>query len=192
MAERGRFTWWLPASAAVVSLAVFTSISILQADTFLFLSLLVVGPILVVASLALLVYVIIRRRKLLSAAAVLAIFWASAVALFLYNREHPFEIRESARWVVYSREYKTRVLAQLAPANGDLKHIEWDASGFAGIANNTAYLVFDPEDELSMAARSSQSAKFNGVPCAVRTVRRLESHWYAVLLYTDQVWDRCN
>jgi hypothetical protein len=73
-----------------------------------------------------------------------------------------------------------------------LKHIEWDASGFAGVANNTAYLVFDPTDTLSAAAINDQAAKFNGVPCKARAIRRLEDHWYTVLFYTDQTWDQCN
>ncbi len=121
----------------------------------------------------------------------LAILWAVAVGLLFLNREYPFELRERARWLAWSREYKHEVLKQPS-VNGDLKHIEWDWSGFAGVANNTAYLVFDPADSLSAAAKRHQPFKFNGRPCEVRDVRRLQSHWYAVLFYTDQTWDECN
>jgi hypothetical protein len=72
-----------------------------------------------------------------------------------------------------------------------MKHIEWDASGFAGVANNTAYLVFDPSDSLSAAVKSHQ-LKFNGTHCEARDVRRLEHQWYAVLFYTGQTWGQCN
>jgi hypothetical protein len=60
------------------------------------------------------------------------------------------------------------------------------------VANNTAYLVFDPANTLSAAAKNNQAAEFNGVPCKVRAIRRLENHWYAVLFYTDQAWGECN
>jgi hypothetical protein len=43
-----------------------------------------------------------------------------------------------------------------------------------------------------MAAISRQPGKFNGIPCEVQLVRRLESHWYTVQNYTDQYWDKCN
>jgi hypothetical protein len=56
---------------------------------------------------------------------------------------------------------------------------------------NFEYLVFDPGDSLSAAAASHQPGKFNGIPCEVYRVRRLESHWYTVLFYTDEDW-RCN
>jgi len=82
-------------------------------------------------------------------------------------------------------------LAQPVPPNNELKHIEWDGSGFAGVANNTVYLAFDPTDALSTAAKSHQPGKFNGIPCKVLMVRRLESHWYTVLFYTDETWDQC-
>jgi hypothetical protein len=36
-----------------------------------------------------------------------------------------------------------------------------------------------------------QPGKFDGIPCEVRLVRRLESHWYDVLFYTDEYWGAC-
>jgi len=110
----------------------------------------------------------------------------SAVLLWDYS-----SIRSAARWLIWSRGYKAKVLAQSAPANGELKHIEWDGWGWAG-QNTTVFLVFDPTDSLSAAARNHQPGKFNGIPCEVFLVRRLENHWYTAQFYTNEYWGRCN
>jgi hypothetical protein len=192
MSAKGRPSWRPLLGAAVIGLLVFTAIATCQADTSLFLNVFVVAPALLVVSLGSLIHAVIRHRQLRAVLATLLVLWAMAACFFLYNREHPFAIRETARWLIRSHEYKQQVLAQPTSANGDLKHIEWDASGFAGVANNTAYLVFDPADTLSAAARNNQVAKFNGVPCKVRAIRRLEDHWCSVLFFTDQAWGECN
>jgi hypothetical protein len=110
----------------------------------------------------------------------------SAVLVWNYSA-----VRTTARWLVWSRGYKSEVLAQSAPANGELKHIEWDGWGWAG-QDTTVFLVFDPTDSLSAAARSHQPGKFSGIPCEVFRVRRLESHWYTAQFYTNEYWDQCN
>ena len=92
---------------------------------------------------------------------------------------------------MWSYGYKKQVLAQPAPANGELKHIEWDGWGWAG-QDTTVFLVFDPTESLAVAATSRQPGKFNGIPCEVFLVRRLEGHWYTVQNYTDQGWGECN
>jgi len=114
-----------------------------------------------------------------------------SASFLLYDFKHPLVIRSAARWMVWSHGYKKEVLAQPAAANGDLKHIDWDGWGFAG-SDTSAFLVFDPTDSLSAAARSRQPGKFNGIPCEVFLVRRLESHWYTVQNYTNQGWGACN
>jgi hypothetical protein len=100
-------------------------------------------------------------------------------------------VRTAARWLIWSRGYKSKVLAQPASGNGELKHIEWDGSGWAG-QNTTVFLVFDPTDSLSAAASSHQAGKFSGIPCEVYSVRRLESHWYTAQFYTNEDWHQCN
>jgi hypothetical protein len=126
-----------------------------------------------------------RRRQSLLA---LVIFWAvSAVLVKNYS-----SVRDECRWLVWSHEYKAKVLAQRDPGTGELKHIEWDGWGFPGAGDTTVYLVFDPTDALSVAARSHRPGKFGGLPCEVPLVRRLESHWYAVRFYTDEWWGRRN
>jgi hypothetical protein len=192
MRAEGQFKWRPLLGAAVIGLLTFTTIATWQADTSLLLTVFVVAPVLLVFTVGSVIYALIRRRQLRTILATLAVLWAIAACFFFFNREHPFAIRETARWLIWSHEYKQQVLAQPTSVNGDLKHIEWDASGFAGVANNTAYLVFDPTNTLSAAAKNNQAAEFNGVPCKVRAIRRLENHWYAVLFYTDQAWGECN
>ncbi|HYB61761.1 MAG TPA: hypothetical protein VEH50_09800 [Methylomirabilota bacterium] len=192
MSADAQFSWRPLLGAAVIGLLAFTAIATCHADTSLFLNVFVVAPVLLVFTIGSVIYALIRRRQLRTILATLAVLWAIAACFFLYNREHPFAIRETARWLIWSHEYKQQVLAQPTSVNGDLKHIQWDASGFAGVANNTAYLVFDPTNTLSDAAKNNQAAEFNGVPCKVRAIRRLENHWYAVLFYTNQAWGECN
>jgi hypothetical protein len=190
-------SWRLPSYTAIVVFVIFVPLTISNPDTFLFSSILLVAPALVLFSLILTVLLIraalgYRRRQVVPILATLAIVWAIPAFSFFYNRAHPFELHETARWLMWSHEYKREVLAQRVSANGDLNHIEWDATGYAGVANMTVYLVFDPTDALSAAAKSHQPGKFNGIPCKVFRVRSLESHWYAVLFYTDQTWNECD
>src|SRR5512141_3237718 len=70
-------------------------------------------------------------------------------------------IPSNARWFASSRRYKAEVLAQ-STISGQLKHVEWDGWGGAAVGDWTVYLVFDPTDSLSAAARSQTSGKFNG------------------------------
>jgi hypothetical protein len=93
--------------------------------------------------------------------------------------------------LLWSRDYKSKVLSQPLSSSGEFKHIEWDGWGWAG-QDTTVYLVFDPTDSLSTAASTHQSRKFTGIPCEVPNVSRLESEWYTVTFYTNQEWGRCD
>jgi len=177
--------WKLPLTAGVITLAVFAALSLCRPDTSLILALLIIA-ILVVSGIASLLYAALRRKDQFEITAVtLAVVWAVVLPIVVLNHKYPFELRDAARWLISSREYKREVLSQQTPV-GDLKHIEWDGSGFAGVANNTVYLVFDPTD---VSHASGNKPGFNG--CGVWQVQRLEAHWYAVLFYTDQDWDDC-
>lgn len=148
-----------------------------------------VGPLVLAASaLIILVFAAFRktRRHFLRVLAMLAIFWL----LSLLSVKNSFLIRTSARWVIWSRDYKMELLSQADPANGEFRHMQWEATGFAGVANSTVYLVFDPTDSLAAAAKSHGAGKFDGIPCKVPRVTRLESHWYTVLFYTDEAWGK--
>ena len=118
--------------------------------------------------------------------ALIAVLTLSAGLVWNYSA-----IRNTARWWLWSHQYKSGVLAQPSSVNRELRHIEWDGWGFAG-ADTTVYLVFDPTDSLSVAARNHQPGKFSGIPCEVPSVRRLESHWYTVQFYTNESWGKCN
>lgn len=98
--------------------------------------------------------------------------------------------KTTARWFLWSRDYKSKVLSQQSSFNGELKHIEWDGWGWAGM-NTAVYLVFDPADSLSATAKSHLSGRLNGVPCEVFRVRRLESQWYTAQFYTGEDWNSC-
>jgi hypothetical protein len=183
--------------ASVAGFVILTLIAMCQQDTFLFLNAFVVAPALIALSIGSIIWLIRkafknRYEQLLPTLGMVTALWAISLSLFFYNRAHPFELRETAKWIASSRDYKSEVLARPA-STAELKHIEWDMSGFAGIFDNTVYLVFDPADTLSTAAQSRQAGKFDGIPCKVRLIRRLENHWYAVLFYTDEYWgdDSC-
>jgi hypothetical protein len=100
------------------------------------------------------------------------------------------DIRFSERWLLHSSAYKAELLAQSCPQDGMLPHMEWD--GWGGFGSDTVvYLVYDPQDSLQPAAKSHLSGKFKGIPCEVPCVRRLESHWYSVVYYTNSGWNDC-
>src|SRR6266851_3684063 len=181
-AEEDRFNWRLPFYAAVGTLIVFISLVISSADLGEILYLFVAAPI---VSLVLLILAILKKgRQLLSVLSMLVVYWAVSWALL----KHSFEVRTAGRWVLWSKGYKAEVLAQPGSANGELKHVEWDGWGFPGAGDTVVYLVFDPNDSLAEAAKSHSPGKFSGIPCEVPRVRRLESHWYSVMFYTDTDW----
>lgn len=100
-----------------------------------------------------------------------------------------YAIRTPLRWFAGSHEYKARVLAEAS--TGELKHIEWDDWGWAG-EDTTVYLVLDPTNSLSAAARDRQPGRFRGLPCKVFRVTQLEKNWYTVQFYTNEYWGRRN
>jgi hypothetical protein len=168
----------LPLYTAVVGLAIFTPIALCDPD-MAFLFDIVFVPLLIADSIGLFVWLIQeavanRYDQVLPTLGMLAVLWAISMSQFFYERKHPFELHETAKWLARSHYYKSEVLAR-PESTTELKHIEWDMSGFAGMFDNTFYLVFDPEDRLSVAAKSRQPGKVEGIPCEVRLVRRLDS-----------------
>jgi hypothetical protein len=186
------FGWRLPSIAASLPFFVFISLAVCQADTALFTYLFLVGPILVLFSISLMAYLTTGqgRTKRLTLLSVLAIIWLLTPILFLVHLKYQFAIRTTARWLVWSRDYKQKLLAQPASAPGDLRHMEWDGWGWGG-TDTVVFLVFDPTDSLSAAALNHQPGKYTGIPCEVPSVGRLESRWYTVVFYTGQNWGEC-
>jgi hypothetical protein len=190
--DAARFNWRMQVYAVLGALVVFAAISLLDRDISLFLSLFIIA-ILSICIVLLLIYAAFgkNRRRSCHQLLTLAIFWTISMSFFVSERSHPIAIRSVARWLVWSRDYKTQVLAQPQPPNGELKHIEWD--GWGMFAQDTdVYLVYDPTDSLLVAALSREPGKFDHIPCEVQGVRRLERHWYSVIFYTSETWDYCS
>jgi hypothetical protein len=185
------FSWRMSLCAALAALFFFVAIDIREAEPFPDYAF-VIAPILLISGISLFIYAAIgkNRRRALRLLSILAIVWIIGTACYAYAQE----IRSTARWLIRSGDYKAQVLAQPQPPNGELKHIEWDELGMFA-QDWTVFLVFDPTDSLSRPARSGQSGKFNGIPCEVVRVHRMESHWYTVLFFGyvhASSWDSCN
>jgi hypothetical protein len=184
---RERFNWRLPLYTAIVTVALFLLDSLVESDALLyFLLAVLIGTLLLVVLLS---SAVARQRRL--CLSILSVFVVYSIFSFALLKVH-YTIRNAARWTLFSSRYKSDVLAQPVPANGELKHIEWDGWGFPGAGDTTVYLVFDPTDNLAAAAKSHQPGKFDGIPCRVPLVSRMQRHWYAVLFYTDEFWRKPN
>lgn len=182
---RGRINWWVPSWTVAGTAAILLSLAVYSAYGAL-LYMVLIGPFFCLIGLVLLVVAAIRKqhRQLLSLLVALVAFLGVSGGLLKYNEA----LRARLRWLLWSSNYKAEVLVQPVPANGEFRHVEWEASGFAGVAIDTVYVVFDPKDSLAVAARSHAKGKFEGIPCEVPVVRRLESHWYSVWFYSNEVW----
>jgi hypothetical protein len=180
---------WVPALRVVVGASiVFVSLMVYSAyAVFLYLPLL--APFSLIC-LVILVVDVVRKRTRESLSMLLILVALLGTSWVLFRNEGT--LRPSFRWLLRSHRFKAEVLAQPAPVNGELRHMEWEATGFAGVAYNTDYLVFDPTDSLAIAAKMRSAGKFSGIPCEVLGVLRLENHWYSVVFYTDEAWGQRN
>jgi hypothetical protein len=179
-----RFNWRLPIYGVLGAVIALLPQLLFGNDPGPLLASLVVTGI---VGLALLVLFFLRvRHQPLAALTMFVIF--PIFSWFLFRTSN--NLRTSSRWLIHSTEYKARLNVQPDPKAGQLKHIEWDAWGFAGSAT-FVYLVFDPSDSLNAATQKADPGKPDGIPCKVAGVHRLESHWYTVLFFTDTGWDYC-
>jgi hypothetical protein len=185
-AERNRYNWRLSLYSLLGAFVIFVPLAISGPDLGFFAYLLLVVPS---ASLVLFILVILKKgHRRLSLLSMLFVFWAvSAVLLANYSI-----VRDTTRWILGSKIYKTEVLARPRSKSGELNHMQWDSWGFAG-ADTSVYLVFDPNDALAAKPEENQyPGKFDGMPCGAASVHRLEKYWYSVKFYTDTDWDHCN
>lgn len=185
MSERNQLSWRMAAYAASAAVLVFLPLLMIPTTDVVYLF--VIVPCLALTGICVLIYAAIRKE--LPIAVMVATFWTVSALLFVYN----IQIRTYTRWLLWSGQYKNKVLAQPALVNGELKHIEWDGWGWGG-QDFSVFLVFDPADSLSGPAKSGQWGKLNGIPCGVSSVRRMDSHWYIVSFdgYIDQSsWNSC-
>ncbi len=184
-AKGSDFNWWLPVSGACGAVILLLPTLIWGNDAGAFFASV---PLAVLIAVVLLAVALTRlRRQSLAVAAMIFVFMVFVFSLF---RASDY-LRTTTRWLTHSRSYKMQVLNQPRPSDGNLKHIEWDGWGFPGAGDTTVYLVNDPSDRLQEAITKRFPGKFSGIPCEVVRVRRLESHWYTVLFYTDTDWSHC-
>lgn len=184
--KRDRFDWRCPFRAAVGALVLFVPIIIYGIGSIAEILYISLCPIISV------IFLIVAFRKKgvrrLSVLSMLVVYWAVSWGLLIKSPE----LRTTTRWLLWSRDYKAKLLAQPVSASGALRHIEWDGWGGFGAGDTVEYLVYDPNDSLLKAAKNHSPGKFDGIPCEVVRVRRLDSEYYIVLFYTDTDWDLCN
>lgn len=189
-AKNRRFDLRKPVIAAVVALLVSLVITIYGTDVDWLLysvGVALLGSLILLGSIALRA-VFRKEHDVLMAFAIFGAYVAVTAAFFIgYG-----QLRPMLRWTLWSHRYKSELLAQAPPANGQLKHVEWERSGWGPIGPTIVYLVFDPTDSLSEAAKSHRPGRFSGIPCEVPRVQRLESHWYAATFYTEESWGERN
>jgi hypothetical protein len=182
--RKNSLNWQLPLYAAVGTLLLFLPFVLSSADFGEFFYVIFAVPI---VSLVLIVIAFLKKgRHWRAALSMLIVCWIVSVALV----GNYSAVRDAARWFLWSNGYKARVLAQPISESGGLKHTEWDGWGFVG-EDTVVYLVFDPDNSLAAAPKDHPPGKFSGIPCKVPRIRRLESHWYAVMFYTDTSWEHC-
>jgi hypothetical protein len=176
--------WKLPTLIVAASAVIFLLLIICTAYFFVWIpSFAIIGCLFCFILMAI---AAIRKRKRQIISSLLAIIALAAVAAALLKGGDA--LRSYLRWLLWSQRFKAELMAQPSPQNGELRHLEWDATGFAGVANSTLYLVFDPSDAL---ATVTAPGKVAGLPCEVPVVRQLEKRWYAVRFYTGEEWGDC-
>jgi hypothetical protein len=176
-----------PAIFAVIgSLIVLLPVLVFDLDVGIFLSRFFALPVVFLTLLFIAMRLWDSNRRM-DGLAMIAIFGITA----FFVSAKSLDLRYDTQWILNSKSYKTQLLSKPENPDEGLKHIEWDGSGFAGVANNHTYLVYDPGDKLSADAKAGPSGKLPGIPCKVVEVQRMESHWYSVQFYTDTSWDDC-
>ena len=182
--ENRRFDLRKPVIAAAVALLVSLLVITYRTDIDWLLysaAVAILGSMALLGSIAL--HAVFRKEQNVLMAFAIYGAYVAVTAVFFIGYE---QIRPMLRWTLWSHRYKPELLAQAAPADGQLKHIEWERSGWGPVGPTIVYLVLDPTDSLSEAAESHRPGRFSGIPCEVQRVQRLESHWYAVTFYTEE------
>jgi hypothetical protein len=184
-----RNNWWLLLYAAIAALGPFLAVIVRETfDIEVILYAFVGVPLIsLIFALVLLARWFARKRKpgrvyLL----IFPVYWAISAILFLNQND----IRLQTRWLLHSSKLKASVQSEPAPPTGELRHAEFDSWGLAGMGT-IEYLIFDPTDSLEAAVATRSDGKFPGIPCKVPMIRRMESHWYVAMYYTNAGWSDC-
>jgi len=177
------FRPWLWCAAAVAAFAGFVPVAAFGSAFAELLYLYLFLPL--ALGLVLLVGLVLAKRHTVSILVAVVVF--GAVTWFLFNNTDA--VQNTARWSLYGKQYRLRVLAERQPL-GQWKHAEWNSWGLAD-SKTVVYLVYDPANSLAEAAKNHAAGTFAGIPCSVPQVSRLASHWYAVEFYANQSWNHC-
>lgn len=187
------FNWRLHLRTATAACAVYLAIIVFCPDIISFLYIFAVAAVIVLVAIGIFVLLLVsairKKPRQRLAPLLMLVTYAAVTGVLLINHG---EIRPSLRWVLWSHRYKAELLRLRDAPKRELKHVEWDVSGWGPVGPTFTYLVFDPTDSLRAAAKSHQPGTFSGIPCEVPRVQRLESHWYAVRFYTEESWGERN
>jgi hypothetical protein len=181
------YRWSLLAGAASFLVTIYLVLSNDSGyDFVIFLYLLFLLPVLTaLTTIIMLIVAWFKKRWPQAAFSAVLVYWLIAIAIL------PFEdsLREHLRWMLHASMFKQQFQVKAQAAPGELRHMEWDGTGMIG-QETSIQLVFDPENRLAPFAHKSR-VKVAGIPCEVPEIRRLESHWYSVTLYTNTDWEHC-
>lgn len=173
--------WRIPLYATLVAIAVLLPLDVGWGDASFLVNLFIVLPFLVLTTAAFLVYVVVqgarsrlRRPIALPLLASLISVWVIAGFLEFYGQT----IRDTGRWLIWSREYKAQVLTKPTPPDGHLKYIAWDSWGMFA-QDSDEFLVFDPTDSLA-TPHASDPGIVDGAQGTPFVARRLEKNWYLI------------
>ena len=142
--------------------------------------------VVLISALALLLVVILRKHRQQRIITVLVFVVVTGMVVF-----NEYHVRPYLYWMMWAQRYKSEVLASSDPHNNEFKHVEWDGDGWGSAVTGdwSGYIVFDPTDSLPAAVKSNAPARYDGIPCDVISVRRLEKQWYSVVVDMNQFWD---
>jgi hypothetical protein len=176
-----RTTWRIPLYATLVSIALLLPLDVGWPDPSFLINLFIVVPFLVLATVALLVYIGVegirsRLRRAVALPLLVSLISAWSVAAFL--EFHHQAIRDDSRWFIWSRGYKLQVLTEPMPPDGHLKYIAWDSWGMFA-QDFDEFLVFDPTDSLA-APHASRPQIVDGAQGVPFVARRMERDWYLI------------
>jgi hypothetical protein len=187
--DRAKNNWWLLLYPAIAGVSLFLAVIIGMAfDIGVILYTFVGVPLVsLLFALVLLAAWFARKRKpgrvyLL----MFPVYWVVSAILFMNHSE----IRLQTRWILHSRALKASVQNEPVPPQGELRHVEFDVWGWAGM-DTVEYLIYDPTDTLGATVAAHSKGRFPGIPCEVPMVRRMEDHWFVAMFYTNSEWSVC-
>ena len=183
-----RFTLRPTLYAAAITLVVLPAILVYSFDIGEIVYVIAGLPAITLVLLVVAIVTAIRGRWRKSLSIFLSLLVCLAISWTVARKGTAIHLE--GHWLLHSHSEKSQLLTQPAPADGELRHMDWDGWGMLAQDTNV-YLVFDPSDSLSAAARSGRTGKFPGIPCKVQRIQRLEAHWYAAVFYTETSWGDC-